>query len=79
MFPLASEAIAKQDGAIKNDCERNATKRLINKLLASHKKESIVILADALHANEPQIKQIIGAGWNYLMSEHKTNQGGSPF
>ena len=53
---------------MKNDCERNAAKRFIKKLLGDYKKEPIVILADALHANEPQIEQILSEGWNYLMS-----------
>ena len=68
VFPLGCEFIIRQDGSIKNDCERNASKRLINKLLESYKEEPIVVLADALHANEPQIEQILSAGWDYLMT-----------
>jgi len=68
VFPLGCEFIERQDGRVKNDCERNATKRLIKKLLGSYEKEPIVILADALHANEPQIEQILSSGWDYLMT-----------
>ena len=68
VFPLSCESIERQDGRVKNDCERNAAKRLINKLLKSYEKEPIVILADALHANEPQIEQILSSGWDYLMT-----------
>lgn len=68
VFPLGSEPIERQDGSAKNDCERNAAKRLINRLLDNYEKESIIILADALHANEPQVEQIVSAGWDYLMT-----------
>jgi len=68
VFPLGCEFIIRQDGSVKNDCERNASKRLINRLLGSYKGESIVVLADALHANEPQIEQILSAEWDYIMT-----------
>jgi len=68
VFPLGCEFIERQDDSVKNDCERNAAKRLINRLLGAYGKEPIVILADALHANEPQIQQIVSSGWNYLMT-----------
>ena len=36
VFPLAPEPILKQDGARKNDCERNAAKRLLAHLRRAH-------------------------------------------
>ena len=36
VFPLAPEPILKQDGARKNDCERNAAKRLLTDLRREH-------------------------------------------
>ena len=36
VFPLAPEPILKQDGAKKNDCERNAAKRLLEDLRRVH-------------------------------------------
>ena len=36
VLPLAPEPILKEDGADKNDCERNAAKRLVNDLRREH-------------------------------------------
>src|SRR5438128_11469103 len=36
VIPLMPEPIVKQDGADKNDCERNAAKRLVAKLRQDH-------------------------------------------
>ena len=43
VFPLDFEAILKQDGAQKNDCERNAAKRLCAALHERYRDEGIVI------------------------------------
>ena len=36
VIPLAPEPIVKQDGNNKNDCERNASKRLLEKMREEH-------------------------------------------
>jgi hypothetical protein len=36
VIPLAPEPITRQDGATKNDCERNAAKRLLTDLGREH-------------------------------------------
>jgi hypothetical protein len=38
VIPLAPEPIIKADGDTKNDCERSAGKRLIEKIRATHPK-----------------------------------------
>lgn len=54
-FPLAPEPIMKEDGAQKNDCERNAAKRWIANFKREHPHLKAVILADGLASNEPFI------------------------
>lgn len=56
VFPVFAEAITRQDGATKNDCEYNAFKRLtpnLERILPGLKK---VILLDGLFADGPAIK-----------------------
>lgn len=58
VFPVACEAIVKQDGATKNDCELNAAKRLIpiaKEMLPSEKYDLLGVF-DGLYPNGPFIK-----------------------
>ena len=56
VFPLLSEPIMKQDGETKNDCERNASKRLLSKIRQDHPDLPFIVIEDALSANAPHIK-----------------------
>ena len=75
-LPLMPEFIAPQDGAEKQDCERNAAKRW----LATHgervKDLRPVYLGDDLFACQPVAEAIQGAGGDFLLtakpSSHKT-------
>lgn len=58
VFPVYGEAIIRQDGTTKNDCERNACKRLLPHLRAILPNEKIVVLLDALYADGPTIKAL---------------------
>jgi len=58
VVPLMPEPIIKQDGAEKNDCERNAAKRLLGKVHQDHPRLGLIIVEDALSANAPHIKAI---------------------
>ena len=58
VFPVGCEAIEKQDGGSKNDCDLNAYKRLKDKLLGAYLGEPAIIIEDALYANEPHLKQV---------------------
>jgi hypothetical protein len=58
VIPLAPEPIIKQDGVKKNDCERNAGKRLLAKLRQDYPRLRLIIVEDALSANAPHIKEI---------------------
>jgi hypothetical protein len=68
VFPLEFEAIVKQDGQRKNDCERNAAKRLCERLKEEHPDLAILLVEDALYANAPHVRQITGYGWSYILS-----------
>ena len=55
VFPLAPEPILKPDGAKKNDCERNAAKRLLSDLRREHPHLKLIVIEDALASNGPHI------------------------
>ena len=56
VFPLAPEPIAKTDGSKKNDCERNAAKRLLGDVRREHPHLRLVVVEDALASNGPHIE-----------------------
>src|ERR687892_1739278 len=53
VIPLAPEPITRQDGASKNDCERNAAKRLLSALRREHPHLKLIVVEDVLAANGP--------------------------
>jgi len=53
VIPLAPEPIQNIDGSAKQDCERNAGKRLLNKIRTTHPKLKSIITGDGLYANQP--------------------------
>ncbi len=58
VMPVIHEPIVKQDGNEKNDCERNAAKRLLPELRRQFKTEKVVVVEDAIGANGPHIRAI---------------------
>jgi len=58
VFPLDAEAIIQQDGCKKNDCELNASKRLLPSLRTSMPNDKLLIVVDALYANVPFIRLV---------------------
>ncbi len=56
VFPLAPEPIAKADGRKKNDCERNAAKRLLRDVRREHPHLRLIVVEDALASNGPHIE-----------------------
>lgn len=67
VVPLMPEPIIKQDGQKKNDCERNAAKRLLAKLHQDHPRLRLVIIEDALSANAPHIKAINLYNYRFIL------------
>ncbi|MBO0800516.1 MAG: transposase [Blastocatellia bacterium] len=68
VFPLDFEPILNQDGAQKNDCERNAAKRLCKALNTRYPDLKIILVEDALYANAPHIRQISSYGWRFILN-----------
>ncbi len=68
VLPLDFEPIVKQDGDQKNDCERNAAKRLCAALSERYGELPILLVEDALYANAPHIRQITGYNWKYVLN-----------
>ncbi len=68
VFTLGGEAIQKQDGQDKNDCEINASKRLLTRFGQSYKGVPFILLEDSLYANEPHIEQILSNGWDFILN-----------
>ncbi len=58
VFPVYGEAITCQDGSTKNDCERNACKRLLPHIRSILPNQKIIVLLDALYADGPTIKAL---------------------
>ncbi|MEL7265330.1 MAG: transposase, partial [Planctomycetota bacterium] len=67
VVPLAVEPIEKQDGSHKNDCERNATKRLLKRLRKQHPKLNMLIIEDGLASNAAHISDLKAHGLHYLL------------
>ncbi len=67
VFVIGTEPIQCQDGSEKNDCERNASKRLINWLSKTYKEEKLLFLEDALYSTAPNIKQIQSNSWDFII------------
>jgi len=58
VIPLMPEAIIKQDGVKKNDCERNAAKRFFEKLRQDHPHLPLIVTEDGLSSNAPHIQEL---------------------
>ena len=67
VIPLAPEAIVRQGGSTKNDCEKNAIKRFLAHTKREHPHLKFVILLDGLHADNPTIELIKSYGWHYII------------
>jgi hypothetical protein len=55
VIPLMPEPILNQDGHTKNDCERNALRRWLEKFRQDHPHLRVIATLDALYANAPVI------------------------
>ena len=79
-FILNVEPMVQQDGVLKNDCERNAAKRLQKNMKLDYgnyqKEYNFLFVEDALYANAPHIKELKSNGFNYILNvkpdSHKT-------
>lgn len=67
VIPLYSEAIIQQDGSRKNDCERNASKRLWTTLRSMHPNLKMLAVEDALYGNAPHIELLRSLNVAYVI------------
>jgi hypothetical protein len=67
VFPLAPEPILKPDGARKNDCERNAAKRLLSALRREHPHLKLIVIEDALASNGPHIRHLQSLDLRFIL------------
>lgn len=67
VIPLAPEPITKQDGATKNDCERNAAKRLLEDIRREHPHLKLIVTEDALSSNGPHIELIKSLNMSFIL------------
>ena len=67
VIPFAPEPIIKQDGATKNDCERNAAKRLLRKIRQEHPHLGLIVIEDALASNAPHIRELQSLNMHFLL------------
>jgi hypothetical protein len=67
VIPLAPEPIIKQDGTTKNDCERNACKRLLEKIRREHPHLKLIVIEDALASNAPHIEELMRHQMHYIL------------
>jgi hypothetical protein len=58
VFPIGIEFIEKQDGETKNDCESNASKRLLTQLRSNYPNENFIIVEDGLASNVPHVLEL---------------------
>lgn len=67
VIPLAPEPIIKGDGATKNDCERNASKRLLTDLRREHPHLKLLIVEDSLASNSPHLSLLESLNMDYVI------------
>ena len=56
VIPLMPEPISKQDGATKNDCEMNASRRFLIRHRKDHPHLKVIVSQDAISPNGPYIR-----------------------
>ena len=66
-FPLAPEPIMRPDGSKKNDCERNAAKRLLRDVRREHPHLKLLVVEDGLASNGPHIRLLNELDMRYVL------------
>lgn len=67
VLPLAPEPIMKTDGSSKNDCERNASKRLYADTRREHPHLKLIVVEDALASNVPHLTDLKSLDMRYII------------
>jgi hypothetical protein len=75
VVPLAPEPIQKQDGSSKNDCERNAARRLLRKIRQEHPRLNLLVVEDGLASNAPHIRDLVELRMHFLLGVKPGDHG----
>lgn len=67
VIPFAPEPIIKGDGATKNDCERNAAKRLLKDFRREHPHLKTLVVEDGLASNHPHLALLDELKMDYIV------------
>jgi hypothetical protein len=67
VIPICPEPILKEDGDNKNDCERNAAKRLLEDVKREHPHLKLIVIEDGLASNAPHIKLLESLSMKYIL------------
>lgn len=67
VIPLAPEPIGNADGQSKNDCERNAARRLLRRIRAEHPRLDLIVIEDGLASNAPHIRDLQALGMHFIL------------
>lgn len=67
VLPLMPEPILKQDGEAKNDCERNAARRYLEKFRADHPTLQVIVVEDGLSSNAPHVRDLQKYGMHFIL------------
>lgn len=70
---LDFEPITHRDGTTKNDCERNAAKRLLESVRQQYPNRDFVVIEDALASNGPHIKELLRHGMDFILGAKEGN------
>lgn len=68
VIALEPEFIQPQDGAEKQDCERNAGKRWLARHAARLAQHAVTLLGDDLYCNQPFCEQVLAQGLNFIFT-----------
>lgn len=67
VLPMMPEPILKQDGEAKNDCERNAARRYLQKFRADHPTLQVIVVEDGLSSNAPHVRDLQKYGMHFIL------------
>jgi hypothetical protein len=67
VIPLAPEPIQREDGATKNDCERNAARRWLKRFRREHPHLPVIITEDGLSSNAPHVRDLRAARVPFIL------------
>lgn len=75
VIPLCPEVIFNRDGSLKNDCERNATKRFLENFRREHPFLQVIITADGLASTAPNVRILEDGGFRYILGAKPGDHG----